>query len=272
MGDERNELVLHRVELAQLVVRGALLLEQSLVLFERKPHHRDVADESLDMRGTPGVVADDHRVVVHPQLAPVARDHPVLEGLRAGALAQDTALLGDPLAIVGMNELEEDLRILLPLVQVVPEHRPDLRADEIRARVVERAEVRESRQSLHERAVELLCMTHLALCRRKHEVLCSAEAVDAERQEEQDCSACKQHDDRADDQRRLRPLVRPLDRLGLRCKRATEPTLRRNKRGCVQVAARFEVATARDRKQLPVLDLIAVSEPNDIRSSAVARE
>ncbi len=145
MGDKRDELVLHRVELAQTLVRGALLLQEGLRLFAREFQLRHISEIALGVHRLPVLVRDDDRVIVHPHHGPVPRDHPELEGLRAGAFTEAAALRGDPLAIVGMNEVEKQLRLELPLVRFKPEHRVRLRADELHARAVERADIRETR-------------------------------------------------------------------------------------------------------------------------------
>ncbi len=137
---------------------------------------REVA---LDVGRQALLIGDDDGIVVHPQLVAVARDHPVLECLGAGALPERATLLGNPLAIVGMNEREKDLPILQPLVRLVAEHQLDLRADEVHARVVERADVCESRQSLDQPAVETLGVARLALRLCEHDVLRRTEAIDA---------------------------------------------------------------------------------------------
>ena len=97
------------------------------------------------------------RLVDHPDDPAVARDVAVLGAERLAARAHRQGLCEHELAVVGMDDGGEEIRVGLPFLGRVAEHRPDLGADEdVWLPEVERTDERDERQLLDERAVALL--------------------------------------------------------------------------------------------------------------------
>ena len=89
----------------------------------------DVEQVALDVERAAVVVAHGHGLVVHPDDAPVAREHPVLAAQRPRAGGGGGDLGRDALAVVLVHELEEQVRLREPLLGRVAEDRGDLGAD-----------------------------------------------------------------------------------------------------------------------------------------------
>src|SRR5581483_2475616 len=89
---------------------------------------RYVEQVALPLQRTPVRVADRGRLVTHPHCSSVACDQPVLASRRAVALGFEPDLVEDALAVVGMKDLREQLRVLAPVLRRVPEDLRGLRA------------------------------------------------------------------------------------------------------------------------------------------------
>ncbi len=126
----------------QALLRLALLRDVEQVPLERNRHAGRPEDR-------PGLVVDPHD-------APVAGDQPVLEG-EAFALVRPVVCVEDGLAILRVQDPDEELAVTVPLGERVPEHRLDLRAGvDVRALVVDRVDIDDERQLLDERPETLL--------------------------------------------------------------------------------------------------------------------
>ena len=145
---DRDDRERRRVDqgLERLVGRPQLLLD----LFALG----DVEHVSLHVLGPPGLVSDDHVAVVEPDGAPVPGDHAVLVVVHARMRPGCAELV---LAIVGMDDLAEEVRIRQPVGDRVPEDFLDLRAHvDRRDAGVSVVHVERQRQVLDERAVPVL--------------------------------------------------------------------------------------------------------------------
>ena len=125
------------------------LMAQLLLGF---PASRDIEQVALENRLA--LVRDDPRLVLHPHDAAVARAQPVLDeqwfsgGMRALMRGEDA------LAILRVEELDEEVAVLDPLVDRVSEQRFDLRARvDVRAHLVQAVDVDGERQALDQHPV-----------------------------------------------------------------------------------------------------------------------
>ena len=117
---------------------------------------RDVEQVPLERDGHAGRPEDRPGLVVDPHDAPVPGDQPVLEG-EPVAFVRATVRVEDGLAVLRVEDPDEELAITLPLGERVPEHRLDLRAGvDVGALVVDRVDVDDERQLLDERPEALL--------------------------------------------------------------------------------------------------------------------
>jgi hypothetical protein len=91
--------------------------EQALALLARVAALAHVEQVPLDVERPGIVVADGHRLVVHPNDPAVARQHPVLAVERPGARRSGGDLGRDTLAILLVHELEEEVRLREPFVR-----------------------------------------------------------------------------------------------------------------------------------------------------------
>ena len=107
MGDERDELVLHAVEAPQALVLGPLAVEEPLPLFCQRALLGDVDDVSLPVADLAALVAHRNASVLHPDLATVPRDHPVLQLIRVRVLFPLLLVFGDRVAVVRMDDRPE---------------------------------------------------------------------------------------------------------------------------------------------------------------------
>ena len=79
---------------------------------------RNVHEEALDIQRSALVILDDDGVVPQPDRPSVASDQPVLERPARVAGGEEPIVVSeDPLAIVGVEELEEEIGIAKPLVR-----------------------------------------------------------------------------------------------------------------------------------------------------------
>ena len=114
----------------------------------------DVHEEALDVQRGPFVVLDDDGLIADGDRPPVASDEPVLERPARLAGREDPFVVGeDALAVVGMEELEEELGIAEPFIRCVAEEPLDLRADVYRWGDSGLVDVSDERKLLHELAV-----------------------------------------------------------------------------------------------------------------------
>src|SRR5262245_42762587 len=98
-------------------------------------------------------VADDPRFVLHPEIAAASGAEPVLDKERLAGRVRSLVRSEDAFAILGMEQLHEEVVVLGPLGDGVAEHRLDLRARvDVRADIVEPVDVDGQRQLLDERA------------------------------------------------------------------------------------------------------------------------
>ena len=88
------------------------------------PASRDV--EQVALENGLAVVRDDARLVLHPHDAAVARVQPVLDEERLAGRVRPLVRGQHALAILRMEELDEEVAVLDPLVDRVSEHRLDL--------------------------------------------------------------------------------------------------------------------------------------------------
>jgi hypothetical protein len=117
----------------------------------------DVDQEPLHPACTAVQLVEEVRLVVHPDDAAVAGDVAVLLAERLAGGAEALRRLDDPLEVVRVDELQEDVAVGLPLLRARAEQRLDLRADvAVRRGHVVRADVRDQRQLLDERPVTAL--------------------------------------------------------------------------------------------------------------------
>ncbi len=115
----------------QVVVRLTEPLLQVLL-------RRDVEHDALPRRGVARLVADQPRLVPYPHDPAVARDQSVLLDPRFARLVVQVMGRELDLAIVGMQQLGPDVRLVQPLLSRVAEQGLHLRADEQRAPLVVR--------------------------------------------------------------------------------------------------------------------------------------
>ena len=156
--DEGDELVLHPVELAEALVLQLRLREERLAVRLGLLARGDVERISLRVPGPAGLVPHDRVAVLEPDGAAVLREDPVLELQRPAALARRTLRVADALTVFGVQVVDEEPRVCVPLLERVAEDVLDLRAD-VRRRLVgrvRRVDVRDQRQLLRERAVARL--------------------------------------------------------------------------------------------------------------------
>ena len=155
--DERDELVLHAVELAEPFVLLLRLREQRLAVALRLLARRHVDGEALRVPRVAGLVVHDGVAVLQPDDAPVGGDEPVLELERLGALPCLALRLAHAVAVIGVEVLDEEGRVRVPLLEAVAEDLLDLRAHVRRGLVgrVRRVDVRDQRQLLDERSIAL---------------------------------------------------------------------------------------------------------------------
>src|SRR5712691_8243280 len=99
MRDERDELVLHPVELTKTVVLELRLPKQLVAVSLGLLCSRDVDREALRVPGLSRLVANDGVAVAEPNHATVAGQVAVLELERLAALARGTLPLAHALAI-----------------------------------------------------------------------------------------------------------------------------------------------------------------------------
>ncbi len=129
-------------------------------------------------------VGDDEALVLYPDDAPVAADQAVLGAKRLGGPVAVLDEREDSLAIFGMEELHEHLRIVDPLLGRIPEQRVDLRArEEAAGGRRECVDVGDERQLLDERLVFRLGVTELDRGRPAStgEAACRTQQAGAER-------------------------------------------------------------------------------------------
>jgi hypothetical protein len=100
----------------------------------------------VETRRSRAVVGHQSRLVQEPVHAAVARDHAVLHSERLARRFRALVLGQHALAVVGMNDLDEELLVVGPLLHRVAEHRLELRARvDIRAGLVETVDVDDQR-------------------------------------------------------------------------------------------------------------------------------
>ena len=132
----------------QLVSQAVTLLLGPLAL-------ADVEQVALDARLA--VLEHEVRLVLDPDGTAVLVDVPVLGEQRLAGDAQPRGVRQHAVAIVGMDDRSEQVRIRLPVVDRVPEHLLDLRTDvHVRPAQVERPDVRGERKLLDQGAVAKL--------------------------------------------------------------------------------------------------------------------
>ncbi len=125
---------------------------------------RDVEDEALHPARRALVVADENRLVEHPDGTSVCGDVAILGAQRLAGGAQVVGLGEHALEVVRVHGLREEVGVLHPLLGRVPEQLLHLRADvEVADGLVDRADVRDERQVLHERPVAQLGLAHRGL-------------------------------------------------------------------------------------------------------------
>ncbi len=158
MRDERDELVLHPVELAQPLVLHLGLCQQRLAVALRLDGCGDVEREALAVPRVACLVARDRVAVAQPDIASVLRQEPVLDLERLAALARRPLQLANPFTILRVQVVDEERLLALPFLGRVAEDALDLGADVCRRLVdrVRRVHVRDQRQLLDQRAVTRL--------------------------------------------------------------------------------------------------------------------
>ena len=158
--DECDELVLDAVELAQPFVLELRLREQRLAILLGPLPRRDVEREALAVPRRSRRVAHDRVAVPKPDVPAVLGAEPVLDVERLARLARGRLQAAHAVAVVRMQVVDEEVRVAVPLLLRVAEHRPDLGADEVGGLVarVRRVHVRDQRQLLDELAVSHLCL------------------------------------------------------------------------------------------------------------------
>jgi hypothetical protein len=143
------------------LVQGAELGVLALALLLVGLLRRDVDKEALGVHRPTGLILGDRHLVVDPDGPAVLRDHPVLdrEGLAAliGLRVRGDRLL----AVVRMEDLDEELGVAHALERRVADEVLDLRAHvDARAGLVETRDVHDERQLLDEAAVVALGLAH----------------------------------------------------------------------------------------------------------------
>ncbi len=132
----------------------ALRGQEALALLACVRALADVDEESLDVERPAVVVAHGDGLVSDPDDAPVAREHPVLGAQRRRGGGSLGDLVGHPVAVLGVDELEEEVGLGEPFAGRVAEQRRDLRTDVERlAALAERVDVRDGGEVVGQGAV-----------------------------------------------------------------------------------------------------------------------
>jgi len=98
-------------------------------------------------------IKNDARLVLNPHVPTVTRAQPVLDEQRLTGRVRQLVRGEHALAILGMQDLDEEVAVLDPLLDGVAEHLLDLRARvHVRADVVQPVDVDGQRQLLDEHA------------------------------------------------------------------------------------------------------------------------
>src|SRR4029450_4144120 len=109
----------------------------------------DVEDEAVMEHRPTGLVANHAGLVEEPVDAPVACNHAVFHREEVARLARPPVLGEDALEVVGMDNLEVELRIRRPLVGRVTKYGPEVRTHEdVGADVIEPVDVDSDRNLL----------------------------------------------------------------------------------------------------------------------------
>ena len=138
-------------------------------LFLRLALRRDVEEIALEVQRLAVLVRDDHALVPNPDPVAVARAQSVLDAERLVRPVRPRVGGEDAVAVLGMQELDEEQLVGMPVRDRVAEDALDLAAGEdVRADSVERVGVDHERKLLHERAIPTVDLAALgSLTRRR---------------------------------------------------------------------------------------------------------